>query len=171
MDVVACIPLHHQQYGLAGCSMEVQGAFPPQAVWMIGVYAFHPSHSFCKCRTVPHPVSLVTEWKRMQMPKQIRYRQKSNGMLRYWTGIEMSDAEMPMPVASALMPMPSSRMTSCPSSSVKFLSPLVIAIRWLNAIDQDCSQFGHGEKKPGSVLNDHYLISSSYELKLSGDPA
>jgi hypothetical protein len=62
-----------------------------------------------KCRTVRHPVSPVTEWKRMPMPKPVRYRNKGTHsgiqMPRYQT--EMSETGMPMPAASGLSPMPS----------------------------------------------------------------
>jgi hypothetical protein len=55
--------------------------------------------------TVRHPVSPVPERKRMQMPKPVRYRikgtQSFTEMLQCLT--EMSDAEIPMPAASALM--------------------------------------------------------------------
>ncbi len=136
MDVTACIPVHHQQYELAGRlstirSKDVQDVFLTPSVWSCRVPSHPKQYGWAgctpfslravKCRTFPHPVSLVTEWKRKQMPKPIRYRHKGNGMLRYWTGTAMSDAEMPMLVASALMPMPSYCM---------------IAIRWLNAVGQ-----------------------------------
>jgi hypothetical protein len=60
-----------------------------------------------------------------------------------------------MPVTSALMPMTSYGM---------------IAIRWLSAVGEMVPPIWTRGGKPGSVLNNYYLISSSYELKLNGDP-
>ncbi len=62
-----------------------------------------------QCRTDRRLVSPEPEWKKMLMPEPFWYRntetQSGAGMLRY--GTEMIDAGPPMPVASALMPMPS----------------------------------------------------------------
>ncbi len=61
-----------------------------------------------ECRNVRHPVSPVPEWKQMSMPEPVRYRNKGTqsgiGILRYRT--EIMGAGIPMPVASASMPMP-----------------------------------------------------------------
>ncbi len=62
-----------------------------------------------KCRTVQHPVSPVPDWKKLTMPKQVRYRTKlmQSGifLVRYRTKIR--DAGMPMPALVSSMPMPS----------------------------------------------------------------
>jgi hypothetical protein len=89
MDVhcAGCIPVHHQWYGRALCR----------------VYAFQPSDNFCKCRNA----GLCGFWPvRCQNEKEYRCRNQTGiGMIRYRN--EISDAVIPMPVASALMPMPS----------------------------------------------------------------
>jgi hypothetical protein len=62
-----------------------------------------------ECRTVWHPVSLVPDWKKLTMPKPVRYRTKltQSGifLVQYWTKIW--DAGMPMPALVSSMPMPS----------------------------------------------------------------
>jgi hypothetical protein len=62
-----------------------------------------------ECRTVQHPVSPVPDWKKLTMPKPVRYRtklmQSSIFLVRYQTKIR--DAGMPMPALVSLMPMPS----------------------------------------------------------------
>jgi hypothetical protein len=62
-----------------------------------------------ECRTVRHPVSPVPDWKKLTMPKPVRYRTKlmQSGifLLRYRTKIR--DAGMPMPALVSSMPMPS----------------------------------------------------------------
>ncbi len=61
------------------------------------------------CRTVQHPVSPVPDWKKLMMPKPVRYRTKltQSGifLVRYQTKIR--DARMPMPALVSSMPMPS----------------------------------------------------------------
>jgi hypothetical protein len=61
-----------------------------------------------ECRTLRHPVSPVPELKEISMPESVRYRNKVNqsstGLIWYRT--EIMDAGIPMPAASALMPMP-----------------------------------------------------------------
>ncbi len=62
-----------------------------------------------ECRTVRHPVSPVPDWKKLTMPKPVRYRNKlmQSGifLVRYRTKIR--DAGMPMPALVSSMPMPS----------------------------------------------------------------
>ncbi len=62
-----------------------------------------------ECRTVRHQVSLVPDWKKLTMPKPVRYRTKlmQSGifLVRYRTKIR--DAGMPMPALVSSMPMPS----------------------------------------------------------------
>ncbi len=62
-----------------------------------------------ECRTVRHPVSPVPDWKKLTMPKPVRYRTKltesSIFLVRYRTKIR--DAGMPMPALVSSMPMPS----------------------------------------------------------------
>ncbi len=93
----------HKQYGRAGClstttsSMVVQGVSPPPpAVRTCWVYAFTPWYSFCKCRTVRHPVSPISEWKRIQMPEPVRYRNKGTQSGMFWYRTETSNTVMPM---------------------------------------------------------------------------
>ncbi len=127
--------LYHQQYGRTGCHstnssmniqglfppppavyMDVQGVTPPTAIWtfMVSIhYTGINERAGCKhFHLLTVFVNLdcpVPESKRMQIAEPARYRNKgtqsSIRMLRYQT--EMSDAGMPMPAASALMPMPS----------------------------------------------------------------
>ncbi len=83
--------------------------FPPPSVWSVvwtcGVYFF----IMRECRTVRHLISPVSEWTKTLMPEPVRYRGKrtpsGTGMLRY--GIEIQDAGISMPAASASMPIPS----------------------------------------------------------------
>jgi hypothetical protein len=62
-----------------------------------------------KYRTVQHPVSLVSDWKKLTMPEQVRYRTKltQSGifLVRYW--IKIRDAGMLMPALVSLMSRPS----------------------------------------------------------------
>ncbi len=62
-----------------------------------------------ECWIVRHPISLVPGWKEMPIPEPVRYRNKETqsgiGTLQYRT--ELMDAGIPMPAASALMPMSS----------------------------------------------------------------
>ncbi len=61
-----------------------------------------------ECRAVLHLISPLPEWTKTPMPELMRYRDKrtqsGTGMLRYRT--EIQDAGMPMPAASASVPMP-----------------------------------------------------------------
>ncbi len=53
--------------------VHVQGVFSPRA----GCFRLSTSlSSFCKCRTVRHPVCPVPDWKRMHMRDPVRYRNK-----------------------------------------------------------------------------------------------
>jgi hypothetical protein len=62
-----------------------------------------------ECRTVRHPVSPVTDGKKLTKPKPVRYRTKltQSGifLVRYRTKIR--DTGMPMPALVSSMPMPS----------------------------------------------------------------
>jgi hypothetical protein len=61
-----------------------------------------------ECRTVPHPVSPVPDWKKLTMQELVRYRNKTTQsgifLLRYRT--EMTDTGIPMPALVFWMPMP-----------------------------------------------------------------
>jgi hypothetical protein len=62
-----------------------------------------------ECRTVQHPVSPVSDWKKLTMSKPVRYRTKltQSGifLVRYRTKIR--NARMLMPALVSSMPMPS----------------------------------------------------------------
>ncbi len=70
-------------------------------------------HIYCtemlECRTVRHPVSPIPDWKKLTMPKPVRYwtklTQSGIFLVRYQTIIR--DAGMPMPALVSSMPMPS----------------------------------------------------------------
>ncbi len=79
-----------------------------------------------KCRTVRHPVSPVPDWKKLTMPKQVRYGTKltQSGifLVRYRTKIW--DAGMPITALVSSMPMPSYACNPPPPTTVTVLLSL-----------------------------------------------
>jgi hypothetical protein len=81
------------------CQHHKANLTPSAAVYIIDVQGL-PLSSFVQflkmpeCRTVRHPVSPVTDWKRMPMPRPVRYRKKgpipvsewpvADRVVRYW---------------------------------------------------------------------------------------
>ncbi len=123
-------------------SMNVQGAppfttsrvysSPLLAVWACRVYV-----SLFLCQTVQHPYSPVPEQTKRATQDPVRYRKKGtqsgNGMLRY--GTERPDNGMPMPAASASMP-----MLSCDCYSSYWPWPSVSVIRIMTILLHELSQ-------------------------------
>jgi hypothetical protein len=62
-----------------------------------------------ECRNVWHPISPVPDWKKLTIPKQVRYRTKvtQSGIFLVWYRNKIRDAGMPMPALVSSMPMPS----------------------------------------------------------------
>ncbi len=82
-------------------------SFPPPAEWTCRVYPFQHG----TCRMYPRPSFAVWTCRVVHvfinagMPDCLASDQSGTGMIRYRT--EIQDVGMPMPPASALMPMPS----------------------------------------------------------------
>jgi hypothetical protein len=89
--------------------MDALVGFHPHFSWecpfkIIG----RPKSWLSECRIIRHPVSPVTDWKKLTMPELVRYRNKvsQSGIFLFRYRTETTDAGMPMPALVFWMPMP-----------------------------------------------------------------
>ncbi len=88
-----------------------------------------------ECRTVRHSVSPVPDWKKLTMPKTVRYRTKltQSGIFLVQYRTKIQDAGMPMPVLVSSMPMPSYASLLLPKTTAG--QKIVKALKHLRSVN------------------------------------